>query len=71
MNFDWRLIFEDLRLRNRDPLRTSPRASALWMCGAIVEAGTRLDVPTPYNRAMIGLIKALEASYVGARQTGK
>jgi 2-dehydropantoate 2-reductase len=34
------------------------------MCGAIVEAGTRLNIPTPYNRAMIGLIKALEANYV-------
>ena len=33
------------------------------MCGAIVEAGTRLNIPTPCNRAMIGLIKALEASY--------
>jgi len=33
------------------------------MCGAIIEAGARLNVPTPYNRAMIGLIKALEASF--------
>jgi 2-dehydropantoate 2-reductase len=33
------------------------------MCGAIVEAGTRLNIPTPYNRAMIGLIKGLEATY--------
>jgi 2-dehydropantoate 2-reductase len=33
------------------------------MCGAIVEAGTRLNIPTPYNRAMIGLIKALEATF--------
>jgi 2-dehydropantoate 2-reductase len=34
------------------------------MCGAIVEAGTRLNIPTPYNRAMIGLIKGLEATFV-------
>jgi 2-dehydropantoate 2-reductase len=33
------------------------------MCGAIVEAGTRLNIPTPYNRAMMGLIKALEATF--------
>jgi 2-dehydropantoate 2-reductase len=33
------------------------------MCGAIIEGGTRLNIPTPYNRVMIGLIKALEASY--------
>lgn len=33
------------------------------MCGAIVEAGTRLNIPTPYNRAMIGLIKALETTF--------
>ena len=33
------------------------------MCGAIVEAGTRLNIPTPYNRAMIGLIKGLEATF--------
>ena len=33
------------------------------MCGAIVEAGTRLNIPTPYNRAMIGLIKSLEATF--------
>jgi len=38
------------------------------MCGAIIDAGTRLDIPTPYNRAMIGLIKGLEASY--ARSAG-
>jgi 2-dehydropantoate 2-reductase len=33
------------------------------MCGAIIEAGVRLNIPTPYNRAMMGLIKALEANY--------
>jgi 2-dehydropantoate 2-reductase len=33
------------------------------MCGAIVEAGTRLNIPTPCNRAMIGLIKGLEATF--------
>lgn len=33
------------------------------MCGAIVEAGSRLGIPTPCNRAMIGLIKGLEATF--------
>ena len=33
------------------------------MCGAIVEAGSRLNIPTPCNRAMIGLIKGLEATF--------
>lgn len=36
------------------------------MCGAIVEAGTRLNIPTPCNRAMIGLMKALERTFVVA-----
>jgi 2-dehydropantoate 2-reductase len=31
--------------------------------GAIVEAGRRLDVPTPYNHTMFWLIKALENSF--------
>lgn len=34
------------------------------MCGAIVEAGMRLGIPTPYNQAMIGLIKGLEKTFV-------
>lgn len=33
------------------------------MCGAIIEAGTRLNIPTPCNRAMLGLIKGLEATF--------
>ncbi len=33
------------------------------MCGAIVEAGARLNIPTPCNRAMIGLIKGLERTF--------
>jgi len=33
------------------------------MCGAIIEAGTRLNITTPYNRAMAGLIKGLEATF--------
>jgi 2-dehydropantoate 2-reductase len=33
------------------------------MCGAIVEAGQRLGVATPYNDAMLWLIKALEANF--------
>ncbi|MGH7945176.1 MAG: ketopantoate reductase family protein [Opitutaceae bacterium] len=33
------------------------------MCGAIVEAGARLNIPTPCNRAMIGLMKGLEAIF--------
>jgi len=35
------------------------------MCGAIIEAGTRLNIPTPCNRAMMGLIKGLEATFTG------
>jgi len=38
------------------------------MCGAIIEAGARLNIATPYNHAMIGLIKALEASYARKRR---
>lgn len=33
------------------------------MCGAIVEAGARLNIPTPCNRAMIGLMKGLERTF--------
>jgi 2-dehydropantoate 2-reductase len=33
------------------------------MCGAIIEAGQRLNIPTPYNQAMLGLIKALEHTF--------
>jgi len=33
------------------------------MCGAIVEAGVRLNIATPCNRAMIGLIKGLEGTF--------
>ena len=33
------------------------------MCGAIVEAGQRLGFATPYNNAMLWLVKALEANY--------
>ena len=32
--------------------------------GAIVEAGARLGIPTPYNQSMLCLIKALEQSFV-------
>jgi 2-dehydropantoate 2-reductase len=35
------------------------------MCGAIVEAGQRLGFATPYNNAMLWLVKALEANYPG------
>jgi 2-dehydropantoate 2-reductase len=31
--------------------------------GAIVEAGQRLGIPTPYNQAMVWLIKALEGTF--------
>jgi 2-dehydropantoate 2-reductase len=31
--------------------------------GAIVEAGQRLNIPTPYNQAMIWLVKALEETF--------
>jgi 2-dehydropantoate 2-reductase len=33
------------------------------MCGAIVESGQRLGFTTPYNNAMLWLVKALEANY--------
>ena len=33
------------------------------MCGAIIEGGVRSGIATPYNRAMIGLIKGLEATF--------
>jgi 2-dehydropantoate 2-reductase len=33
--------------------------------GAIKEAGARLGIPTPYNHAMVSLIKALEGSFQG------
>jgi 2-dehydropantoate 2-reductase len=33
--------------------------------GAIVEAGCRFNIPTPYNHAMLWLIKALENSFAG------
>ena len=36
------------------------------MCGAIIEAGTRLGIPTPYNRAMFALIKGLESTFTRA-----
>jgi len=32
--------------------------------GAIVEAGQRLGIPTPYNDAMVCLIKSMEASFL-------
>ena len=31
--------------------------------GAIVEAGRRLDIPTPYNETMVWLIKSLEETF--------
>lgn len=31
--------------------------------GAIVEAGRRLNIPTPYNQAMVWLVKALEETF--------
>jgi 2-dehydropantoate 2-reductase len=33
------------------------------MCGAIIEGGLKAGIPTPYNRAMLGLIKGLEATF--------
>lgn len=33
------------------------------MCGAIVEAGQRLSIPTPYNNAMLWLIRTIESHY--------
>ena len=40
------------------------------MCGAIVEAGQRLGFSTPYNEAMLWLVKALERNYTPAAQIG-
>jgi 2-dehydropantoate 2-reductase len=34
--------------------------------GAIVEAGRRLDIPTPFNDAMVWLIRSLESTFPGA-----
>jgi 2-dehydropantoate 2-reductase len=36
--------------------------------GAVVDAGRRLNIPTPCNRAMVALVKGLEAAF--SRQTG-
>jgi 2-dehydropantoate 2-reductase len=33
------------------------------MCGAIVEAGQRLKIPTPFNSVMLWLMKTIEAHY--------
>jgi len=33
------------------------------MCGAIIEAGQRGGLATPFNQAMLWLIKALETNY--------
>jgi 2-dehydropantoate 2-reductase len=33
------------------------------MCGAIVEAGRQFNIPTPYNNAMLWLVKTIEANY--------
>lgn len=33
------------------------------ICGAVVEAGQRLGLPTPYNQAMLWLVRSLEESY--------
>lgn len=33
------------------------------MCGAVVDAGQRLGLATPYNNAMLWLVKALEGNY--------
>jgi 2-dehydropantoate 2-reductase len=38
--------------------------------GAIVEAGRRFGVPTPYNNAMVWMIKAVEAAYPQASSRG-
>jgi len=48
-------MYQDLENRRRTEIDV--------MCGAIVEAGTRLNIPTPCNRAMIGLIKGLERTF--------
>ena len=35
----------------------------LALNGAVVEAGKRLNIPTPYNQAMVWMIKALEETF--------
>lgn len=51
-------MFQDVENRRRTEIDV--------MCGAIVEAGTRLNIPTPFNRAMIGLLKGLERTFAVA-----
>ncbi len=34
--------------------------------GAIVEAGKRNSVPTPFNDAMVWMVKSLQAKYLAA-----
>ena len=36
--------------------------------GAIVEAGKRNSVPTPFNDAMVWMVKSLQAKYLAAGQ---
>jgi 2-dehydropantoate 2-reductase len=48
-------MYQDIENRRRTEIDV--------ICGAIVEAGARLKIPTPCNRAMIGLIKGLERTF--------
>jgi len=48
-------MYQDIENRRRTEIDV--------MCGAIVEAGVRLNIPTPCNRAMFGLMKGLERTF--------
>jgi 2-dehydropantoate 2-reductase len=48
-------MFQDVEHRRRTEIDV--------INGAIVEAGDQYAVPTPYNRAMVNLVKALESSF--------
>ena len=51
-------MYQDIENRRRTEIDV--------MCGAIVEAGARLNIPTPCNRAMVSLMKGLERTFAVA-----
>lgn len=51
-------MYQDIENRRRTEIDV--------MCGAVVEAGARLNIPTPCNRAMIGLLKGMELTFARA-----
>jgi len=44
-------------------VENSRRTQLDVLCRAIVEAGRRIGIPSPYNNAMLWLVRALEANY--------